>query len=82
MDESHHRIFGEVSCNPDGRVGHDERDDDRSSSSLLRIVAFVAVETMLVSVSSVAALVRHKSGRTRCDGVTRGGGAGGWEAPA
>jgi len=28
----------------DGRVGHDERDDDRSSSSLLRIVAFVAVD--------------------------------------
>ena len=28
----------------DGRVGHDERDDDRSSSSLLRVVAFVAVD--------------------------------------
>ena len=28
----------------DGRVGHGERDDDRSSSSLLRIVAFVAVD--------------------------------------
>lgn len=27
----------------DGRVGHGERDDDRSSSSLLRILAFVAV---------------------------------------
>ena len=37
---------------------------------------------MLVSVSSVVALVRHESGRTRCDGVTRGGGAGGWEASA
>jgi hypothetical protein len=34
---------------------------------------------MLVSVSSVAALVRHESGRARC-GVTRGGCAGGWEA--
>ena len=34
--------------------------------------------TMLVSVSSVvrAALVRHESGEVRCDGVTRGGGAG------
>ena len=38
--------------------------------------------TMLVSVSSVAVLVRHESGRMRCDGVTRGGGAGGWEASA
>jgi hypothetical protein len=28
----------------DGRVGHGERDDDRSSSSLLRILAFVAVD--------------------------------------
>ena len=37
---------------------------------------------MLVSVSSVAALVRHESGRARCNGVTRGGGAGGWEASA
>ena len=37
---------------------------------------------MLVSVSSVAALVRHESGRARCDCVTRGGGAGGWEASA
>ncbi len=35
---------------------------------------------VLVSVSSVAALVRHESGRARCNGVTRGGGAGGWEA--
>jgi hypothetical protein len=38
--------------------------------------------TMLVSVSSVAALVRHESGKTRCEGVTRGGGASGWEASA
>ncbi len=38
--------------------------------------------TMLVSVSSVAALVRHESGRVRCDGITRGGGTGGWEASA
>ena len=37
---------------------------------------------MLVSVSSVAALVRLESGRARCDGVTRVGGAGGWEASA
>ncbi len=37
---------------------------------------------MLVSVSSVAALVRHESGRARCDGVTRVGGTGGWEASA
>jgi hypothetical protein len=37
---------------------------------------------MLVSASSVAALVRHESGRAICDGVTRGGGAGGWEASA
>jgi hypothetical protein len=37
---------------------------------------------MLVSVSSLPALVRHESGRARCNGVTRGGGAGGWEASA
>jgi hypothetical protein len=69
-------------------VGGMVESDTASAKTINRLPPFFASSrslpstAMLVSVSSVAALVRHESGRARCDGVTRGGGAGGWEASA
>jgi hypothetical protein len=67
-------------------VGEMVESDTASATTIDRPPPFFASSrslpstAMLVSVSSVAALVRHESGRARCNGVTRGDGAGGWEA--